>query len=256
MAEKNEQAQATDQLNRARETLGEALGQIQDVSTSGLNVDQVSASLAGAVKGIFSIQSVGLNTKESLQNINHSMDQLRSTLMNLQDVQGDDPALERVTGTTARILALLYPVSKLVEQLAGDQASTPERKSSVSQLPVTDGDDRRDDLRRNLEVDIGIHSDTNFYTGFTQDISQGGLFVATYNILNIGTQLNINFSLPGGSVLSLEGTVRWVREYNDRIPDMEPGMGIMFESLNNIDTGEINKFMEEHPPIFYEYGDT
>jgi uncharacterized protein (TIGR02266 family) len=112
-------------------------------------------------------------------------------------------------------------------------------------------EDRRSFHRRIVHVDIGIHSDTNFFTGFIQDISNGGLFIATYDVLTIGTELNVNFRLPDGPVLSLDGVVRWVREYNETT-EVEPGMGIQFENLSPNDSKSINDFILKHPPIFYD----
>ena len=93
---------------------------------------------------------------------------------------------------------------------------------------------------------------TNFFTGFSQDISTGGIFIATFDILAMGARLNVNFTVPGGPVLSVDGVVRWVREYNETTPDVEPGMGVQFEGLNADDQGAINKFMEQNPPIFFD----
>lgn len=254
MAFTGEQIEATAQLERARESLGEALGQTQDISDSGLDVEKISAALAKSVRNIFSVQSGGLVHPESPTNIHQAMSNLRETLMLLQDVADDAPGLERVTGTVARILALLYPVSKVlekIEELRGKEPVEPKRRAE--NLPdKINGKDRRRATRHSIKVDIGIHSETNFFVGFSSDISSGGLFIATYDILRIGTELNVNFTLPKGPVLSLNGIVRWVREYNETTPDTAPGMGIQFENLNGNDRKAINYFIEKNPPIFYD----
>jgi len=251
-----EQIEATAQLDRARISLGEALGQTQDISNSGLDVEKISSSLAKSVRNIFSVQSAGLASPKSSANIQQAMDALRQTLMLLQDVQSDDESLQRVMRTVAHILALLYPVSKVLELVVDDS----EGKASQEPLPLTqsrqkpsDADrDRRSSTRRIFEVDIGIHSDTNFFTGFSQDISSGGLFIATYDIMALGSDINVNFTLPSGPVLSLNGKIRWIREYNETTPDTAPGMGVQFDDLTERDQRAINRFIATNPPIFYD----
>jgi uncharacterized protein (TIGR02266 family) len=263
-----EKLQATEQLERARETLGHALGLTQDIGSSGLDVGMVSASLASSVKEIFKLKNDGLTAPDSVGYIHSAMNHLRQTLVLLQEVRDADPVLEQTTSTVARTLALLYPISKLLEELAKQpKAPLPLTKKPPKKIPPPvphkeraktvrspkrEARERRTSERRIIEVDIGIQSATNFFTGFTQDISSGGLFVSTFDILAIGTPLNINFRLPGGPVLSLNGTVRWIREYNETNPEMEPGMGIRFEELNSRDAEAINEFMAQNPPIFYE----
>ncbi len=251
MAYTGEQLEANAQLGRARESLGEALGQTQDIGHSGLDVDKISESIAKSVKLIFTIQNDGLAEEGSDANIRQAMDYLRETLMLLQDVRSDEPGLARITSTVAHIMALLYPVSKVLEHLHEPIPLTDVTDEPIA-LTEESGHERRSFIRRSVEVDIGIHSDTNFFTGFSQDISSGGLFIATYDILSLGTELNINFRLPDGPVLSLNGKVRWVREYNETAQDMEPGMGVEFKKLSPDDRQAINLFISDHPPIFYE----
>lgn len=277
-----ESTDATAQLDRARASLGQALGQAQDVAASGVDVDKISASLAKAVQNIFTVQSVGVLAPQSQGRINQTMDFLRDTLGMLQDVGDDDPALTRVTSTVARILAMLYPISKTIEEASSRPEVDPlvQTMETESPLPLTmeslpkgevsqprlsraapDAEaqkresyhgERRSFHRRIVHVDIGVQSDTNFFTGFIQDISCGGLFIATYDVFAIGTQLNVNFRLPDGPVLSLDAVVRWVREYNEISTDLEPGMGVQFEDLSPSDSEAINQFMTKRPPIFYD----
>lgn len=106
--------------------------------------------------------------------------------------------------------------------------------------------------RINLSADIGLHSDTNFFSGFAGDISAGGIFVATYNVLPIGTEITISFVLPGGHQVTVAGRVRWVREHEDKEHDTTPGMGIQFVKLSEADRKAIVRFMEQRAPLFWE----
>jgi uncharacterized protein (TIGR02266 family) len=112
-------------------------------------------------------------------------------------------------------------------------------------------DERRKSPRVALETRVDMASDSNFYTGFSEDISQGGLFVATYSLQPIGTSIALAFDLPGGRNVNASGSVRWIRDILDLDDPSCPGMGIGFEELSPDDKQVIEQFMRNRPPIFY-----
>jgi uncharacterized protein (TIGR02266 family) len=252
-----EKLEATAQLDRAAAALGDALAKVQDISQvkgSTVRQEEMVESLAKCLQHVFALKSVGLVSKESRDHIRSAMARLRSTLTLLQTITSDDPAMGDTLRMTARSLAVLYPVSMLIEQLSQSE-SMPRRTGTPSSSPAFEGGvsrDRRSTLRQSVEVDIGLHSGTNFFTGFSEDISSGGLFLSTYDMLPIGAKVNVNFSLPAGPILSVNGVVRWVRELNEMTPEMMPGMGIQFESLSAEEAELINRYMSDIPPMFYE----
>src|SRR5690606_25268905 len=63
-----------------------------------------------------------------------------------------------------------------------------------------------------LDVDIGYRSETNFYTGFSEDFSEGGLFIATVELLPVGQAVEVFFVLPEGDAVYADGTVTWIRQ--------------------------------------------
>src|SRR5262245_27110832 len=88
--------------------------------------------------------------------------------------------------------------------------------------------------RFDLEVNVDLESDHNFYTGLTQDISAGGLFIATHHLRKIGDHITLNFTLPGSEKkISVETEVRWIRENSalQRV-DGNTGMGVRFINLS------------------------
>lgn len=111
--------------------------------------------------------------------------------------------------------------------------------------------DCRSTPRIDLRVGVGFRSDTNFYTGFTDDLSSGGLFVATHALQPIGTSLTLTFFLPGGREIVTVGVVRWVRDTRDYNDDAKPGMGIQFRGLKSEDADAIRAFIALRDPIFY-----
>ena len=57
--------------------------------------------------------------------------------------------------------------------------------------------ERRTAPRIELEIEVGLETEHNFYTGLTQDISSGGIFVATPLSYRVGEKMVVRFTLPG-----------------------------------------------------------
>lgn len=115
-----------------------------------------------------------------------------------------------------------------------------------------EADDRRACARHSFEVEVGFESDSNFYTGFTEDISEGGLFLATYQLKPRGTEIDVLFTLPDGHEVKTVGIVRWLRDLRDDNPDARPGMGIQFVSVDEEDREAIQIFLGIRSPLFYD----
>ena len=103
-----------------------------------------------------------------------------------------------------------------------------------------------------LEVDIGLLSESYFYAGLSQDLSRGGLFVATYQLKKPGTHVALYFVLPDGHAVSTEGIVRWTRDASDDLP---PGMGIAFENLPARDVAAIGRYCHDRALLYHDVED-
>ena len=104
-----------------------------------------------------------------------------------------------------------------------------------------------------MQVEVTLASESNFFTGFSGDLSEGGVFVATYEkLLAPGTSVEIALALPGRSPVKLAGTVRWVRDPSDQMPGVFPGMGIRFKTLSADETALIKDFLETREPMFWD----
>jgi uncharacterized protein (TIGR02266 family) len=155
-------------------------------------------------------------------------------------------AVDETTRIVARTLALLHPVSLAEDNPPRMPAPPPEMA-----LADTAAHNRRDAQRQPIEAKVGFQSDTNFFTGFTEDISTGGIFIATYETKVYGEQVKLSFTLPNGHLINAPGIVRWVREFNELAPDTVPGMGVQFEALARKDHEAISSFIEQRPPLFF-----
>jgi uncharacterized protein (TIGR02266 family) len=102
-----------------------------------------------------------------------------------------------------------------------------------------------------MQTQVDLSSDSNFFTGFSTNISEGGLFVATVNVLSPGTPVDVTFSLPAGGRLSVKGEVRWTREVNDRTPEVFPGVGVRFTEVDPAVVSQIKSFVQQREPLFF-----
>ena len=109
--------------------------------------------------------------------------------------------------------------------------------------PAIGEDERRVNARHCFAVEVDFESDSNFYTGFTEDISEGGLFLATYQLQPQGTEIDVDFTLPDGHQVKTVGIVRWLRDLRDDNPDARPGMGIQFVTISEEDREAIQIFL-------------
>jgi uncharacterized protein (TIGR02266 family) len=110
---------------------------------------------------------------------------------------------------------------------------------------------RRTARRVDLVASVDFHSDTNFFNGFSSDISAGGLFVTTVEHAPVGTKIDLKFTLPGGLEIEAEGEVRWVRELSDVQPELLAGVGVAFTNIAPESVQAIESFVFEREPMFF-----
>jgi uncharacterized protein (TIGR02266 family) len=150
-----------------------------------------------------------------------------------------------------RARAILLPVVNRSTSVDAQPVSVRQtRVERMSQSPT--GEQRRKHSRVELETEVTFEGPNNFYTGFSEDISEGGLFVSTYDIRPIGTKIEVSFSLPNGHIVNVNGEVRWLRDPVDPDEDSRPGMGIMFEELLPEDRSAVEAFIKSRNPIFFD----
>jgi uncharacterized protein (TIGR02266 family) len=125
---------------------------------------------------------------------------------------------------------------------------------SGSGAKLQDSPEHRASERFDIEVKVSLESDSNFYTGLTQNISAGGLFVATHAIRRIGDRITLKFTLPGATQpISVETEVRWIRENTALLRDGgATGMGVRFIDLSPEATDAIQKFVQSRESLYYD----
>lgn len=109
----------------------------------------------------------------------------------------------------------------------------------------------RSNARYPLQTQVDLSSDSNVFTGFSTNLSEGGLFVATLSVLPVGTPVDLTFTLPGKVRITVRGEVRWIREIDDRTPDVFPGVGVRFLDLTAEASAALQRFVASREPLFF-----
>ncbi len=115
---------------------------------------------------------------------------------------------------------------------------------------------RRKNSRLEWEMDVdfevSVDGPHTFFSGFTQDISTGGVFLATHQIYPIGTEIKISLSV-NGEKLELNSIVRWVRKQESiSSPDLSPGMGLQFIDPDEKQVKVIEEFVKKKEPLLVD----
>jgi uncharacterized protein (TIGR02266 family) len=114
-------------------------------------------------------------------------------------------------------------------------------------------DERRISPRVQVKVEVGLQTESNFYTGLTQDLSGGGIFVATNQVHRVGEHIKVVLSLPGHSEpFEILTEVRWIRgAYLSKSVD-DPGMGLRFLEMTPKAMKAITDFLSERESLFFD----
>ena len=116
---------------------------------------------------------------------------------------------------------------------------------------MSDGSNGRLNERFGFGVEVSLESEHNFYTGFTENVSTGGLFIATRDLLAIGTQLQITFSIPDLDSFVATVEVRWHRLEQAGTDGLSPGMGVRFLNLTEDQKRAVNAFIDKRETLFF-----
>jgi len=256
---------------QARGLLAAALETLQRSPRSGA-LEQIIEHTAAASSALYGADSDTATPQKSHAGIRQAVERLGHALTLLQKLENQTGAALAGAEIVAHALAVLYPIARsslrprrdvVFEPRESDEldslrtlANLPPAPSSAgprrSTLPTGRTEQRRDGERMYLEADIGLVSESHFYTGLSEDLSRGGVFIATYQPLAPETQVLLYFVLPEGREVHAKGVVRWTRDACDDAP---PGVGVAFQELNAEDRAAIERFCRERTPIYHDSGD-
>jgi uncharacterized protein (TIGR02266 family) len=115
-------------------------------------------------------------------------------------------------------------------------------KTDSPEAPV-DPSERRVFSRRGFEVKVDFFSANTFFTGFTENISEGGLFIATEAPFEIGDELDVTLSLMGKEPTGYKVVVRWIRPPG-AIGGLPAGMGVQFKHIPEDERVKLQGFID------------
>ena len=103
--------------------------------------------------------------------------------------------------------------------------------------------DRRRSTRSPLTVRIEYATVDEMFTEFTRDINEGGLFIQTDKPHDPGTEVRMQFNLPGSA--EVLRTVGRVVRVTPSILGKPGGMGIEFDELTPEDRRKIDEIVRD-----------
>jgi uncharacterized protein (TIGR02266 family) len=103
--------------------------------------------------------------------------------------------------------------------------------------------EKRRSERTPMVVRVDYSTVDAFFSEFTANINEGGMFVESEAPPPVGTSVLLAFRLPGSAQpIQVEGRVVWT--HRERSTD-SPGMGIEFENLDDASRARINALVRE-----------
>jgi uncharacterized protein (TIGR02266 family) len=111
---------------------------------------------------------------------------------------------------------------------------------------------RREHERVTVDLEVSVGSEHNFYAGLAENLSAGGIFIATHQLHKVGAKIELSLRMPDSEeAFEVVGEVRWVRVYNEH-SDTPPGVGIRFNELSPGVTAAITRFLGQREPLFFD----
>jgi uncharacterized protein (TIGR02266 family) len=125
--------------------------------------------------------------------------------------------------------------------------SASQRVDSVAPESV-----RREHDRFSVELEVNVLSEHNLYAGLAENLSAGGLFIATHKLQKVGSKIELSLRMPDSEEeFPVVGEVRWVRLYNE-LSDTSPGLGVRFLELPPGAAAAIERFLAQREPLFFD----
>jgi uncharacterized protein (TIGR02266 family) len=245
------------------------LAAVQDDPSAESHLRALALTLAQAQRNLFEASRLFAALPESVAYMRQAMEYLARALQLLQDLRTGSPAVSVAAKSVAKSLSTLYAATQSAPktpsrpppppppELLTDRPSRPTAPGSGKRTPgaappPTMDDRRRKTVQVQLDQVLDLQGDTNFYTGLSGSIEEGGIFIATFDHQPINSKIAVTFTLPSGETVITRGMVRWIREFNPDNPDVVPGMGVRFVELTTRDRGAIERYLQQRAPLLYD----
>jgi type IV pilus assembly protein PilZ len=121
------------------------------------------------------------------------------------------------------------------DEAASDPPDRDSRNDAedASAEPPSSGLERRRNDRFDVTWQVDCETEDTFLYAYITNISEMGIFVKTDKPLPVGTQLVLRFAPPTAEEsFVLNGIVQWINPVRPLGENLNPGMGIRFQSLD------------------------
>ncbi len=107
--------------------------------------------------------------------------------------------------------------------------------------------DQREHPRAEIQLEVNCKNLDVFSKHNILNISQGGVFIQTDSPFSLGTEVDLEFTLPDQKgTIKTKGLVVWKHgQTKSSISSYEPGMGIKFKEISPQDLTLITSCVEE-----------
>jgi uncharacterized protein (TIGR02266 family) len=99
-----------------------------------------------------------------------------------------------------------------------------------------------------LAIELSPDSESHFFVDLSGDLSHGGIFVATWRDIAVGSHVRIACHLSA-EVFVLRGVVAWQRDAGEGTP---PGLGVLLAHLAPASRVRVERFCRAREPLYYE----
>lgn len=111
---------------------------------------------------------------------------------------------------------------------------------------VVSANDRRNENRAAIELNVEYKRLNTFFADYTRNISKGGTFIRTDRPLDVNTEFVFALSIKGiEEPLRLRGRVRWIVRPADATAESPAGMGIEFMYRDDRDRRATEEIVEK-----------
>ncbi len=106
--------------------------------------------------------------------------------------------------------------------------------------------DTRKKPRIMIRALVDYESQGTYFYDYSTNLSEGGLFIETENVMPVGAQVTLRFTLPNIEyVFEVLGVVKWINLDEKQNPKILKGMGVGFQSMDDKDRELLDEFIQK-----------
>jgi hypothetical protein len=183
---------------------------------------------------------------------NEAIARAQQALLAARQEGGSQPEVGAAVFRVEHRLGQLTDIVRSLQQRVGQGMAAADGNQSSQPPPEKGGNGGGSSVVR-FDTMVDFQSPSNFYRwGPKADVvTEGGVFVSTRRRPpNIGQEVLLRITLPGGAELESRALVEWTRPAGH--PQGAPGFGARFVDLPSYARQLVDHFIAKRPPILFE----